>query len=104
MAQWHTLTRTDNAPLLKRVSPDPAQVYINPQDAAAMGAEGTGRRPIATRFRARARDRIPDGDIRSGIHVDALPAHQSADFARVRYLLPSTRLQERSGGRAAASA
>lgn len=37
VAQWHTLTRTDRAPLLKRVSPDPAYVKINPQDAEVLG-------------------------------------------------------------------
>ena len=35
--QWHTLTRTDKAPLLKKASPDPASVQINPRDAEALG-------------------------------------------------------------------
>lgn len=35
--QWHTLTRTDNAPALKKASPDPACVQINPTDAEALG-------------------------------------------------------------------
>ena len=37
--QWHTLTRTDNAPALKRASPDPDYVQLNPEDAAALGVE-----------------------------------------------------------------
>ena len=35
--QWHTLTRTDRAPLLKRASPDPATVQISPRDAETLG-------------------------------------------------------------------
>ena len=35
--QWHTLTRTDKAPLLKKASPDPATVQISPHDAETLG-------------------------------------------------------------------
>jgi anaerobic selenocysteine-containing dehydrogenase len=37
IAQWHTLTRTDKAPILKRMSPDPDYVEINSQDAEKLG-------------------------------------------------------------------
>jgi predicted molibdopterin-dependent oxidoreductase YjgC len=37
IAQWHTLTRTDKAPILKKMSPDPNYVEINQQDAAKLG-------------------------------------------------------------------
>ena len=33
VTQWHTLTRTDRAPALKKASPDPAYVEMNPLDA-----------------------------------------------------------------------
>lgn len=36
VSQWHTLTRSDKAPLLKRMSPDPDYAEINPSDAARL--------------------------------------------------------------------
>ena len=73
VAQWHTLTRTDNAPLLKRVSPDPAQVYINPQDAAAMGAEegdlvDVQSRRGSVRVRATVSQMVTSGQVFMSMH------------------------------------
>jgi anaerobic selenocysteine-containing dehydrogenase len=48
--QWHTLTRTDRAPLLKRVSPDPGYVEIGPRDAEALGLVDGDRVRVRSRW------------------------------------------------------
>ena len=60
--QWHTLTRTDRAALLKRASPDPAYVEMNPRDAETLhAADGDWVEVVSPRGTARARVKLSDG-------------------------------------------
>ena len=60
--QWHTLTRSDRAPMLKRASPDPAYVEMNPEDAASLGVEaGSWVEIVSARGAAIVRARLSDG-------------------------------------------
>ena len=73
VTQWHTLTRSDRAPMLKRASPDPAYVEINPADAEERGINEaawvlvTSRRGQA-RVRAKATDRVARGQLFMPMH------------------------------------
>jgi assimilatory nitrate reductase catalytic subunit len=62
VSQWHTLTRTDRAPLLKRMSPDPDYVEISAQDAEKLGVAPNTPVLVSSRNgEARARVKISEG-------------------------------------------
>ena len=62
VSQWHTLTRSDKAPVLKRISPDPDYVEISPQDAAGIGIAPDDPVLVSSRRgEARVRAKISDG-------------------------------------------
>lgn len=66
VTQWHTLTRTDRAPLLKRASPDPAYVEMSKQDAEESGiADGASVVVHSRRGEARVTAKVVEG-IRPG--------------------------------------
>jgi assimilatory nitrate reductase catalytic subunit len=75
ISQWHTLTRTDRAPLLKRASPDPAYVEINPADASGLGIEAdqwvqiVSPRGRAT-VKAKPSDRVQPGQLFIPMHFN----------------------------------
>lgn len=62
VSQWHTLTRTDRAPLLKRMSPDPDYVEISALDAEKLGVAPNTPVLVSSRNgEARARVKISAG-------------------------------------------
>ncbi len=59
VTQWHTLTRSDRAPILKRMSPAPDYVEISPDDAGKLGINMNDRLIVSSkRGEARARAKI----------------------------------------------
>ena len=56
VTQWHTLTRTDRAPVLKRSSPDPRYVAVHEDDAA--------RLDLSTESLVRVRSRRGEATVR----------------------------------------
>ncbi|HLA80001.1 MAG TPA: molybdopterin dinucleotide binding domain-containing protein, partial [Thermoleophilia bacterium] len=75
ISQWHTLTRTDRAPLLKRASPDPAYVEINPADATGLGIEADQWVEIISprgtaRVKAKPSDGVQPGQLFMPMHFN----------------------------------
>jgi assimilatory nitrate reductase catalytic subunit len=76
--QWHTMTRTGNAPRLMANAPEP-QVDLNPQDAATHRLADGDLAYLSTRYGfARAKVRITDAQ-RPG--QTFLAMHWSGQFA-----------------------
>jgi anaerobic selenocysteine-containing dehydrogenase len=66
VAQWHTLTRTDRAPLLKRASPDPDYVEMSRQDAEESGIAAEEWVEVSSRRgKVKAKAKVVEG-IRQG--------------------------------------
>ncbi len=73
ISQWHTLTRSDKSPILKRMSPEPGYVEINPQDAKKIGLTADERVIVHSRrgeanVRAKITANIPSGQLFMPMH------------------------------------
>jgi anaerobic selenocysteine-containing dehydrogenase len=73
VSQWHTLTRTDKAPILKRMSPDPDYVEINSRDAEKLGISPDTWVMVSSRrgeakVRAKVTDSVQPGQMFMPMH------------------------------------
>lgn len=85
VTQWHTLTRTDRAPQLKRASPDPASVDMHPTDLQALGAGDGEPVEVSTRrgmerVSARASEAMQPGHLFMSMHFAGTNALTLASF------------------------
>lgn len=73
LAQWHTLTRSDKAPILKRMSPSPDYIEISSYDAEKLGVNMNdwlivSSRRGETRVRAKITENIQAGQVFMPMH------------------------------------
>ena len=70
---WHTRTKTENVPILERLSPS-AWLEMNPRDARGLGLKAQDRVDVVSQRGPRAQRRAArDRDHRAGTSVRAVP-------------------------------